>query len=654
MVSDPHVFTDLAFVFLAAVVGGSLAWALRQPLILGYVFGGLLISPFTPGPSVSDPRSFDLFAEIGVVLLMFSIGLEFSVRDLLRVKWIALLGGPLAVLLFIGMGTGAGVLLGWGVLPSLAVGVVISVSSTMVLARLLLDRGELHSHHGRIMMGLSLVEDLAAVALMVLLPSLGELEPGRFVAIALALGKAALILIPFLYLVSRVIPPLLNQMARMRSAELFLLVALAIGLGTAALTQAVGLSLALGAFLAGLIISESDYAHETLARLLPLRDTFGALFFVTVGGLIDPRTVLESLPILVGLVVLIVVGKAVLRTGVVWLFGEPLSIAALVGVGLAQIGEFSFVLVQVARNAGHVGLDIYNAILAASLLTILINAALMRIGPGWIGRLRLGRPGFRRARAAARAEGGPRSRHVVLCGFGRVGSAIGEAFDSFEQPYVVIEPDAGIIRGLRERGVPCVYGDATRRRVLERAGAAGAALVVVALPEIDRANMVVRNVRTLNRDAPVLVRSHDPSALDTLLRAGATEIIQPEVEAAATLIRHALRRLALPQDRVLAYLDRFHRAMVMDAGAEVSSRDHLPQLADVTLGPGALADQSLREARIRERLGVTVVAVTHVSGGGDTVVNPSAETILRAGDRVRVFGLPEQIAAFRGEATSGA
>jgi CPA2 family monovalent cation:H+ antiporter-2 len=342
----------------------------------------------------------------------------------------------------------------------------------------------------------------------------------------------------------------------------------------------------------------------------------------------------------------------VIRTGVVWLFGEPLSIAALVGVGLAQIGEFSFVLVQVARDAGHVGHDIYNAILAASLLTILINAALMRMGPGWIGRLRLGRGGFRRPRAARTADGGLPSGHVVLCGFGRVGSAIGEAFDSFVQPYVVIEPDAGIIRGLRERGVPCVFGDATRRRVLERAGAAGATLVVVALPEIDRANMVVRNVRTLNRDAPVLVRSHDPSALDALLRAGATEIIQPEVEAAATLIRHALKRLALPQDRVLAYLDRFHRAMVMGAAADVSTRDHLPQLADVALGPGALADQSLREARIRERLGVTVVAVTHAEGG--TVMNPSADTILRAGDQVRVFGLPAQIAAFRSEAATPA
>ena len=652
MVSDPQVFGDLAFVFLAAVVGGSLAWALRQPLILGYVFGGLLISPFTPGPSVSDPRSFDLFAEIGVVLLMFSIGLEFSVRELMRVKWIALLGGPLAVLFFIAMGTGTGVLLGWGVLSSLVVGVVISVCSTMVLARLLLDRGELHSHHGRIMMGLSLVEDLAAVALMVLLPSLGELEPGRFAAIALALGKAAVILIPFLYLVSRVIPPVLNRMARMRSAELFLLVALAIGLGTAAVTQAVGLSLALGAFLAGLIISESDYAHETLARLLPLRDTFGALFFVTVGGLIDPRTLLDNLPVLFVLVLLIVVGKTVIRTGVVWLFGEPLSIAAFVGVGMAQIGEFSFVLVQVARDAGHVDHDLYSAILAASLLTILINAGLMRVGPDWIGRLRLGGGGLRRRTATRAAEGGPPTGHVVLCGFGRVGSAIGEAFDSFEQTYVVIEPDAGIIRGLRERGVPCVFGDATRRGVLERAGAAGAALVVVAMPEIDRANMVVRNVRTLNRDAPVLVRSHDPAALDTLLRAGATEIIQPEVEAAATLIRHALRRLSLPQERVLAYLNRFHRAMVLSADAEVTTRDRLPQLADIALGPGVLADQSLREARIRERLGVTVVAVTHKEGG--TVVNPSAETILRPGDRVRVFGLPEQIAAFRSEAAARA
>ena len=646
MVSDPHVFGDLALVFLAAVVGGAAAWALRQPLILGYVFGGLLISPFTPGPSVADLRSFDLFAEIGVVLLMFSIGLEFSVRDLLRVKWVAFLGGPLGVLLVVGMGTATGIVMGWGALTGLVVGMVISVCSTMVLARLLIDRGELHSRHGRIMMGVSLVEDLAAIALMVLLPSLGGLEPGRFLAIGTALGKAALILLPFLYIVSKVIPPFMTQLARMRSPELFLLVALAIGLGTAALTQAVGLSLALGAFLAGLLISESDYAHETLARLLPLRDMFGALFFVTVGGLIDPRTVLENLPGLGTIVALVVVGKAVIRAAVVRLFGHPLPTAILVGVGLAQIGEFSFVLVKVARDAGHVDAGMYNAILAASLITLLLNAGLVRIGPGWLGRLRLwfrSRP--EPARAAAPAE--LPAAHVVLCGFGRVGSAIGEALDSFEIRYLVIEADADIIRGLRERGIPSVFGDATRRRVLERAGAAHAALVMVALPEIDRAHLVVQNVRRLNREAPVLVRSHDPAAFDALTRAGATEVIQPEVEAAATLIRHALRRLRLPQDRVLAYLDRFHRAMMLEAETG-PSRDHLPQIADITLGAGELADRSLREARIRERLGVTIVAVTRADG--QVMVNPSADTIMREGDHVRVFGLPEQIAGFRDEA----
>jgi Trk K+ transport system NAD-binding subunit len=174
---------------------------------------------------------------------------------------------------------------------------------------------------------------------------------------------------------------------------------------------------------------------------------------------------------------------------------------------------------------------------------------------------------------------------------------------------------------------------------------------VVALPEIDRANLVVKNVRTLTRDAPVLVRAHVPEALDALTRAGATEVIQPEVEAAATLIRHALRRLKLPQERVLAYLDRFHRAMMLEAEAGSPSRDHLPQIADLLLGPGALADQSLREARIRERLGVTIVAVTR--SDGQVVVNPSADTILRTGDHVRVFGLPEQIDAFRDEAETG-
>jgi CPA2 family monovalent cation:H+ antiporter-2 len=290
MLADPVIFRDLAYVFVAAVLGAAAAWLARQPLILGYVAGGILIGPFTPGPVVSDVHTFEVVAEVGVVLLMFSIGIEFSLSDLFRVKWVALLGGPLGIVLSAALGVGVAALLGWPLLQGAVVGIVVSVASTMVLARLLIDRGELHSRHGRITIGITLVEDLAVVVLTVILPTLGTLEPQRWLAIATALGKATAILAPFAYLAWRVVPQLLQRVARTRNDELFLMVTLAIGLGTAALTHTVGLSLALGAFLAGLLISNSDYAHETLARLLPVRDVFVAVFFVTIGALIDPAS----------------------------------------------------------------------------------------------------------------------------------------------------------------------------------------------------------------------------------------------------------------------------------------------------------------------------------------------------------------------------
>ncbi len=646
MVADPAVFTDLALVFVAAVVGGTLAWWAGQPLILGYVVGGLLVSPFTPGPAVTDLHTFDLFAEIGVVLLMFSIGIEFSVKDLVRVRWVAMIGGPIGIVGCIALGIGAGAWLGWRPLEGAVVGAVISVASTMAVSRLLMDRGELHTRHGRVMMGTLLVEDLAVVVIIALIPAMGALEPDRLLAVALALGKASMVLLPFVLLVARVVPGVMGHVARMHNDELFLLVALAIGLGTAALTQAVGLSLALGAFLAGLIISESDYAHETLVRLLPLREAFGALFFVTIGALVDPRTVVANLPLLGALIALAVVGKGVIRTLVVLAFGERARTAVLAGVGLAQIGEFSFVMVQVARQAGHVGAEVYQATLAASLATILLNALLMRTVPGWLGQAAL--PRANQIRLSPGSPDGELRDHVVLCGFGRVGSAVGEALETFGVRYVVIEVDPEVVRGLSARGVPSVLGDAAVRRALETARVDRAALVVVTIAEADRVGRVVRRVRAMNGAVPILARAHQREAREGLAQMGATLVIQPELEAAATLIRHALGRLSLPRARVLAYLERFREAMAVGQTPPVDPREPLPEVADVEVGDGAFADQSLREARIRERLGVTVVAVSRPSG--EVLMNPPSETILRAGDHVRVFGLPEQIRDFRREA----
>lgn len=382
----PHsaLYRDLAYVFVAALLGGLVARKLRQPLIIGYVLGGIIIGPFTPGPTVSEIHVLELFAEIGVILLMYSIGIEFSVKDLLQVRWVSLIGGPLGILGIIGLALVGGNLMGWSTLQSVSIGAVVSLASTMVLTRLLMDRGELHSEQGRAMVGITLVDDLVFVVMTVLLPSLGTMSGSRLFAVGLAFGKAVAILVPVVIVAAKVIPPLMARVPRTDNQELRVLVALALGFATAAVTQALGLSLALGAFLAGMIVSESNVAHETLADLLPLRNSFTALFFVTIGALIDPRALLSNPKLLAMLVLLIVVGKFVIWTAVVWLFRYPVRTAILVGVGLTQIGEFSYVLVQVARDAKLVEPDVYSATLAASLLTILLNAFLMRAVPGWI------------------------------------------------------------------------------------------------------------------------------------------------------------------------------------------------------------------------------------------------------------------------------
>jgi monovalent cation:H+ antiporter-2, CPA2 family len=378
---DTTFFRDLAYVFGAAVVGGGVAKALRQPLILGYVLGGFLVGPFTPGPTLSEVHQFEVLAEVGVILLMYSIGLEFSFHELLQVKWVAIFGGPLGILLSVGLGVGTGYLLGWSTPQGIAVGAIVSVASTMVLSRLLADRGELRSPHGQVMIGITLVEDLAVVVLTVLLPSLNNLTGGHFLALGIAMGKALLILTPVMFVAAKLVPPLMKRINQADNEELYLLVVLALGFATAAVTQAVGLSLALGAFLAGLIVSESGTTRKMLDKLLPLRDAFVALFFVTIGALVDPH-ILISKPLLWGtIVILTVAGKFVVWTAVVWLFRYPLRTAVLVGLGLTQIGEFSYVLIRVARDAHIVTDDVYHATLAASLITILLNGLLMRALP---------------------------------------------------------------------------------------------------------------------------------------------------------------------------------------------------------------------------------------------------------------------------------
>jgi len=642
--ANPLFFRDLAYVFLAAICGGMLAWRLRQPIILGYVLAGMLISPFTPGPSVTHVHTMELFAEIGVILLMFSVGLEFSIKDLLSVRWVALIGGPLGIVLSIGAGLLVGRFMGWTSTQGIVIGCVISVASTMVLTRLLIDRGELNMEHGRVMVAITLVEDLAVVILIILLPNFGSLDSARLLALGKSLGKAALILVPALFLAAKILPAVLRRVARTRSPELFFGVVLAIGLGTAALTQAVGLSLALGAFVAGLMIAESPYAQEALAQLFPVRDSFVALFFVTLGLLVDPRSLFADLPLLGAMVALILFGKFVIWGLVVRIFGYPMWTAILVGVGLTQIGEFSFILVQVARNSGLVDQGVYNATLAASLISILVNAALIRYVPAWIGQARLARQTVALAPASEKL-----AKHVVLSGYGRMGSEVGTALDTFGIPYVVIDMDPDIVETLRARGVRCFYGDLSHEHILEEAHTADAALVILTVPDAEKNEFIIRGVRRMNLNVPIVTRSQARADQEHLMQAGASRVIQPELEASATMIHYSLEYLSLPPDEAHSYLERFREALGTAHTPASTDRSALPAVLEIAAEQLPVVDQTLRESRIRERYGVTVVAVERNSG--EMIVNPSPDTMILPGDKIRIFGLRQQIQSLLSEKT---
>jgi K+:H+ antiporter len=379
MEADPILFRDLTYIFLAAVLGGLVARALKLPLILGFVAGGIVLSPFTPGPRLSDLHAFEVFAEVGVVLLMFSIGVEFSLEDLLRVKWVALWGGVLGICLSMGIATLASLLEGTTLIQGLIIGAMISVASTMVLARFLSDRDALTASYGRVMIGITLVEDIAVVLMTVVIPLLGGSGEGRWKAAARAMGKAILLLIPLAFLAMKVVPPILRKAMQTNEPELFLLVAIAICLESAGVAQMVGFSVALGAFLAGFSISGAKDLHQTHTILAPLRDTFVAMFFVSLGTLVVPKVILHNLDLLGTMLLLIMVGKFGIWFCVMKLFRYSKWTSIAVAAGLTQIGELSFVLAEAAKKAGLIGQEIFGATLAASLISIFLNVLVLRV-----------------------------------------------------------------------------------------------------------------------------------------------------------------------------------------------------------------------------------------------------------------------------------
>ncbi len=562
---EPVLISTIAIGLTAAFIGGLLARRLRLPAIVGYIAAGVAIGPFTPG-LIADAEIATELAELGVILLMFGVGIHFSFRDLLAVKNIAVPGAVIQITVATLLGIGLGVLLGWGVAGGLVIGLAVSVASTVVLLRALMDRGELDTEQGRIAVGWLIVEDIFTVVVLVLLPAIAPLlggaaaDPaagsglGPIGDLVVALTKATIFAIVMVVVGARFVPWLLLVVARESSRELFTLAVLALALGIAYVSSAVfGVSFALGAFLAGAVVSELDMSHQAAADALPLRDAFAVLFFVSVGMLLDPAyLVANPLPI-AAMVALIVVAQPFVAFLIVALFGYSLRIGLTVAAALGQIGEFSFILGTMGLSLALLPDEGFQLIVAGALLSIALNPFLFRAVDPLETRLR-GNPVLaaitaRRAGVLGTLDEPVRDalrQHAILCGYGRVGRLIGPALERRGFRYVVITQQRNEVDGLRRRGVPALYGDAANPEVLELAHVERARLVIVATSDPHETRLIVERTRQLNPDLDFVVRTHsDTEAAHLRALSSKVQAVHGERELAVQMARYSLRRFGV-------------------------------------------------------------------------------------------------------------
>jgi K+:H+ antiporter len=545
----------------AALVGGTIAVRLGQPAIVGYLLAGVAIGPFTPG-FVGDVEQISALADVGVILLLFALGVEFAPRELESVRRVALPGGALQVALILAVGAAVGLGLGFGLREALVVGACLSISSTLVVIKSLLDRGEIDSLHGRAAIGWSIVQDIATIVFIVALPPLagGDLV----VPFLLAIVKGAIFLGLAYVLGTRLLPRLFRGVARLGSNELFLLAVVATALLTAFLSSAVfGLSLALGAFVGGIVVSESDLSYQAAAEVIPFRDLFAVLFFVSVGMLVDPNALIAEAPLIAVLVVIAVVGKGALVGGLGIAFGMPVRSALLLGGTMAQVGEFSFILAEDALDLDLIDGNAYNLILGTAVVSIVLTPFAQRVASSLALRHEARRPAgaagpfdvavhppagataTTRTELAYGGEDAERRLAVVVLGAGRVGRVVVRAVRQRGLRCVVIDRDSVRLEQAAQLGAETIFGDAANPHILQKASLDRAKVLIVAIGDPLTARLATERSRAINPNLTIAARARGRTEMDALRTRGAGRIADPEAEAALELARHALQRMGI-------------------------------------------------------------------------------------------------------------
>jgi monovalent cation:H+ antiporter-2, CPA2 family len=641
---------DIAIILVAALMGGLVARRLGMPLILGYILAGVVVGPNTGGVTVGAVHDIELLAEIGVALLLFAIGLHFSLGDLAPVRRVALAGTAVQMALTVAFGYGLGRLLGFGWQEAVWFGALLSVSSTAVVLKTLSEQGVMDTLSSRVIVGMLIVQDLAVVPLIVLLPELGNLGEGISQVGVAAVEAAAFVAVMVIF-GGRVFPWLMARVASWNSRELFLLSVVATGLGVGYATYLFGLSFAFGAFVAGMVLSQSDYSHQALADVEPLRDVFAMLFFVSVGMLLDPAFLLKNAAAVALVVVAVFAVKGLIFAGVVRGFGYGNVIPFAVGLGLFQVGEFSFVIARVGLDTGAVSRESYSFVLTTAVVTMSLTPFAQRLVPALYGRWRERFP-RELLRTRNLPERGLRE-HVIIAGYGRVGGFVGRLLGRLDRPFVIVDSNPGRTDEATALGYPTVFGDASAEAVLEAASVRRARLVIVTVPDPVGARLVVERVRSINPNAPVVVRATSVEQLEDLGRLGVYEAVHPESEAGLELARQALHHLGAGAGEIQRLADEVHRelyAPITNPGADEGILDQLRRASrEIATEWVRLSETSplnantIGELGVRTKTGASIVAIVR---DGTVHANPGPDMRLEPYDLVGVLGTADQRRSF--------
>lgn len=654
----PALFGDLLIILLVSVPVAYACLRLKLPLLVGLMLTGIVIGPYGLG-LIKELEAIEILAEIGVMLLLFTIGLEFSLRRLREMKKLVLLGGGLQVGITILATTIVSVLFGRSVSQSVFFGFLVALSSTAIVLKSYAERKETDAPHGRAGIGILLFQDVSIVLMMLLVPILGGKDVATFGAIAKTLGTSLGALIVIVLAAGFFIPKILKLVGKLNSPEVFLLTVVLLFLGISFATSQFGLSLALGAFIAGMVLSESDYSHQVTADILPFRDVFNSLFFVSIGLLLSVGALIENFSVVMMWVVLLVVGKAIIIWAVVQMLGFPQRVSAATALGLAQIGEFSFVLAKAGTGVDLIGGADYQIFLAASIISMIATPFLIAAAPQFgyfVQKLFSDKNDFDEETSKTGEEeihltsSGGLHNHVIIVGYGLNGRNLSRVLRAVGVAYTILDLNTDVVRTAKEKGEKINFGDATRREVLHHAHIDEALALVLAMSDPHAARRTVKQARQMNPNLHIIVRTRYTSEITELLALGANEVIPEEFETSIEIFSRVLERYGVDRPTLENQIKAIRRQ-----GYEMLRSSSMPTVnlgklnsalgtattETVQLEKNSPANgKTLAELDLRGKTGATLIAVVR---NEETKINPGANYRLCENDILVLLGTAKKI-----------